>query len=575
MSYKHQIAALLAPLANLESSEIVRLMETPKDSKMGDIAFPCFQLAKTLRKAPPAIAAELKDKLEPALAEAGVPVGKIEVVGAYINFFLDQEAVARDVIANVLAQGDQYGATDLGHGANVTIDLSSPNIAKPFSMGHLRSTVIGNALANILEKLGYNPVRINHLGDWGTQFGKLIVAYKKWGSEEEVRQAPIPALLKLYVQFHDEAKEDPTLEEQGREWFKKLEDGDAEAQALWQWFRDESLKEFNKTYELMGIKFDSLHGEAFYNDKMDRVVTMLEEKGLLVEDEGALVVKLDEFDMPPSLIKKSDGATLYATRDLAAALYRHENYNFAKALYVVGGEQRLHFKQLFKVLEKMGFEWAQEMHHIPFGMMLKDGKKMSTRKGKVVLLDEVLQQAIEDVRQLIAEKNPNLSNPDEVAKAVGVGAVIFHDLKNYRLNDINFSLEDMLTFEGETGPYVQYTHARACSILRKADYAAKTADAANIELASGALEGAETWAVVTMLLNFPNIVQRAGADFDPSIIGKYVIDLAQSFNKFYAHVRVLDENEAVTLSRLHLVAATVQVLRTSLHLLGLQAPQEM
>ncbi|MBL0385966.1 arginine--tRNA ligase [Tumebacillus sp. ITR2] len=572
MSYKHQIAGVIAHAANMEESEALRLLETPKDPKMGDIAFPCFQLAKTLRKAPPMIAAELKENIQPALQEAGVPVGNIEVVGAYINFYLDQQAVTSDVISNVLTAGDAYGATNIGHGGNVTIDLSSPNIAKPFSMGHLRSTVIGNALANILEKLGYNPVRINHLGDWGTQFGKLIVAYKKWGSEDAVRQAPIPELLRLYVKFHDEAANDKTLEDQGREWFKKLEDGDAEATALWQWFRDESLKEFNKTYELMGIKFDSLHGEAFYNDKMDRVVNLLEEKGLLVEDEGALVVKLDEYDMPPCLIKKSDGATLYATRDLAAALYRHENFDFAKALYVVGGEQRLHFKQVFKVLEKMGYDFAQEMHHIPFGMMLKDGKKMSTRKGKVVLLDEVLQQAIDDVRNVIAEKNPNLENQDEVAKAVGVGAVIFHDLKNFRLNDINFSLEDMLTFEGETGPYVQYTHARACSILRKAGY---ELTAEKVELPSGALEGAESWAVVTMLLNFPNVVQRAGADFDPSVIGKYVIDLAQAFNKFYAHVRVIDEDQAVTTARLHLVAATVQVLRTSLHLLGLQAPQAM
>ncbi|KEO84654.1 arginine--tRNA ligase [Tumebacillus flagellatus] len=572
MSYKNQIAAVIAPLANLEEADTLRLLETPKDPKMGDLAFPCFQLAKTLRKAPPMIAAELKEKIQPALAEAGVPVGNVEVVGAYINFFLDQEAVAQDVISNVLTAGDAYGAADLGHGANVTIDLSSPNIAKPFSMGHLRSTVIGNALANILAKLGYNPVRINHLGDWGTQFGKLIVAYKKWGSEEAVRKSPIPELLRLYVQFHDEAKADPSLEDQAREWFKKLEDGDVEATELWQWFRDESLKEFNKTYELMGIRFDSLHGEAFYNDKMDRVVTLLEEKGLLVEDEGAMVVKLDEFDMPPCLIKKSDGATLYATRDLAAALYRHDTYDFAKALYVVGGEQRLHFKQVFKVLEKLGYEWAKEMHHIPFGMMLKDGKKMSTRKGKVVLLDEVLQQAIDDVRQVIAEKNPNLENQDAVAKAVGVGAVIFHDLKNYRLNDINFSLEDMLTFEGETGPYVQYTHARACSILRKAGYEPASE---KIQLPAGALEGAESWAVVTMLLNFPHIVQRAGTEFDPSIIGKYAIDLAQAFNKFYAHVRVIADDQAVTAARLHLVAATVQVLRTALNLLGLQAPQEM
>lgn len=570
MSYKTRLAVHLAPIVNLEQADVVRLMETPKDPKMGDIAFPCFQLAKTLRKAPPVIAAEVAEQIETAIKEANEPFAKVQVVGAYINFFLDQQAVASDVIAQVLAAGSAYGDANIGQGGKITFDLSSPNIAKPFSMGHLRSTVIGNALANIVDKLGYQSVRINHLGDWGTQFGKLIVAYKKWGNEEAVRENPIPELLRLYVQFHDEAKEDPALEDQGREWFKRLEDGDEEAQQLWQWFRDESLKAFNKTYELMDIRFDSLAGEAFYNDKMDRVITLLEEKGLLTEDQGALVVKLDEYDMPPCLIKKSDGATLYATRDLAAALYRQDVYNFVKALYVVGGEQRLHFRQVYAVLEKMGFEFAKEMHHIPFGMMLKDGKKMSTRKGKVVLLDEVLQSAIDDVRKLIAEKNPNLENAEEVAKQVGVGAIIFHDLKNFRLNDINFSLEEMLTFEGETGPYVQYTNARANSILRKAGYTG-----GDVTIPEGALEGAESWAVVTLLMNFPNIVKRAGEEYDPSIIGKYVIDLAQSFNKFYANVRVLAEDEAVKTARLHLVAATAEVLREALRLLGLKAPQEM
>ncbi|TCP58251.1 arginyl-tRNA synthetase [Tumebacillus sp. BK434] len=571
MPYKHKIAEQLATIVQLDLETVTKMLETPKDPKMGDLAFPCFQLAKTLRKAPPVIAAEVAEQLTPALQAAGVPVANVQVVGAYINFFLDQQAVAADVIAAILTQQAKYGQHDLGGGANVTIDLSSPNIAKPFSMGHLRSTVIGNALANLLEKLGYQPIRINHLGDWGTQFGKLIVAYKTWGSEEAVRQNPIPELLRLYVKFHDEAKEHPELEDQGREWFKKLEDGDAEAAQLWQWFRDESLKEFNKTYELMGIKFDSLHGEAFYNDKMDRVIRELEEKGLLVEDEGAMVVKLDEYDMPPCLIKKSDGATLYATRDLAAALYRQDTYQFAKALYVVGGEQRLHFRQVFKVLEKMGYEFAKEMHHIPFGMMLKDGKKMSTRKGKVILLDEVLQNAIDDVKKVIAEKNPTLENADKVAEQVGVGAIIFHDLKNFRLNDINFSLEEMLTFEGETGPYVQYTHARANSILRKAGYQ----ENANVNLPEGALDAPEAWAVVTLLLNFPNVVLRAGAEFDPSALGKYVIDLAQAFNKFYANVRVLAEEEAVQQARLQLVAATATVLKEGLRLLGLEAPAEM
>lgn len=571
MSYKHQAASIIAAaLTRLGADQftaetVYDMLETPPNPSMGDIAFPCFQLAKALRKAPPLIAAELAGEV------SGAPIREAKAVGPYLNLFLDQESVARDVIGTILTQGSAYGSRDIGQGRNVPIDLSSPNIAKPFSMGHLRSTVIGNAIANIMEKHGYRPIRINHLGDWGTQFGKLIVAYKLWGDEEKVKAEPIKELLHLYVRFHEEAEKDPSLEDQGREWFKKLEDGDEEARRLWQWFRDESLKEFMKIYDLMGVQFDSFHGEAFYNDKMDRVVSMLEEKGLLTESDGALVVNLDEYDMPPCLIKKSDGATLYATRDLAAALYRYETYNFAKALYVVGNEQRLHFQQLYKVLEKMGFEWAKEMYHIPFGMMLKDGKKMSTRKGKVVLLEEVLAQAIEDVLNVIREKNPSLENKEEVARQVGVGAVIFHDLKNYRLNDINFSWEEMLTFEGETGPYVQYTHARACSLLRKGGYEPTS----EVKLPAGALDSKEAWAVITLLNSFPEVIDRAQEQFDPSQIGKYVIDLAQAFNKFYANVRILAEEEDVKTARLQLVAAVVTVLKEGLRLLGLAAPEEM
>ncbi len=555
----HELGVEDFPLEKVES-----MLETPPNPAMGDIAFPCFQLAKALRKAPPMIAGEVAGKI------TGDFFKEVQAVGPYVNFFLDRLRVSAEVIETILAQGAAYGSSNVGAGRNVPIDLSSPNIAKPFSMGHLRSTVIGNAIANILAKHGYNPVRINHLGDWGTQFGKLIVAYKKWGDEEKVKQEPIKELLQLYIQFHEEAEKDPSLEDQGREWFKRLEDGDEEARQLWQWFRDESLKEFMKIYELLGVQFDSFHGEAFYNDKMDRVVELLESKGLLTESEGALVVSLDEYDMPPCLIKKSDGATLYATRDLAAALYRHEQYNFAKALYVVGGEQRLHFQQLFKVLQKAGFDWSKEMYHIPFGMMLKDGKKMSTRKGKVVLLEEVLAQAIEDVFKVIEEKNPSLANKEEVARQVGVGAVIFHDLKNYRLNDINFSWEEMLTFEGETGPYVQYSHARACSLLRKGNY-----QGGKVTLTPDALDSAEAWAVVTLLINFPEIVERARDEFDPSLVGKYVVDLAQAFNKFYANVRILAEDEAVKTARLHLAAAVVVVLKEGLRLLGIQAPEEM
>ncbi|QRG69690.1 arginine--tRNA ligase [Brevibacillus choshinensis] len=570
MSYKHQVAEKIADalaqqgVENFPKETVYGMLETPPNPAMGDIAFPCFQLAKALRKAPPMIAAELAGQI------SGAPLRESTAVGPYVNLFLDQAVVAEQVIGAVLSQGSAYGDSHVGQGRKVPIDLSSPNIAKPFSMGHLRSTVIGNAIANIMEKRGYQPVRINHLGDWGTQFGKLIVAYRLWGDEEKVKAEPIKELLTLYVRFHDEAKENPSLEDQGREWFKKLEDGDEEAQHLWKWFRDESLKEFMKIYDLMNVSFDSTNGEAFYNDQMDRVVTLLEEKGLLTESDGALVVSLDEYDMPPCLIKKSDGATLYATRDLAAALYRHETYDFAKAVYVVGNEQRLHFQQLYKVLEKMGYEWSRDMHHIPFGMMLKDGKKMSTRKGKVVLLEEVLAQAIADVQKVIEEKNPSLPNKEEVARQVGVGAVIFHDLKNYRLNDINFSLEEMLTFEGETGPYVQYTHARACSLLRRGNF-----QPAPSALAAGALDSKEAWAVITLLNAFPEVIERASENFDPSQIGKYVIDLAQSFNKFYANVRILAEEEDIKASRLQLVAAVVAVLKEGLRLLGLSAPEEM
>ncbi|WP_042454427.1 arginine--tRNA ligase, partial [Neobacillus dielmonensis] len=469
----------------------------------------------------------------------------------------------------IISQQSEYGSQNLGNGGKVTIDMSSPNIAKPFSMGHLRSTVIGNALALIVEKSGYQPIKINHLGDWGTQFGKLISAYKRWGDAEMVKKNPIKELLTLYVKFHAEAETDPALEDEGRSWFKKLEDGNQEALDLWQWFRDESLKEFSRIYDLMGVSFDSYAGEAFYNDKMDRIVELLEEKQLLVESDNAQVVELTEEELPPCLIKKSDGATLYATRDLAAALYRKEHYDFAQSLYVVGHEQSLHFKQLITVLKKMGFDWADRMVHIPFGMMLKDGKKMSTRKGKVVLLEEVLAESIDMARTNIEEKNPNLTNKEEVAKQVGVGAVIFHDLKNYRMNDIEFSLEEMLRFEGETGPYVQYTFARACSILRKAGWQPTTAPSQAYQTA-----WEKEWKVVSMLMEFPTSIKRACENYDPSQVAKYIVDLGQVFNKYYAEVKVLEESPERE-TRLALVYSVTVVLKEGLRLLGISAPEEM
>lgn len=564
MNYKQELAGILFEILSheMDVKELEMLIEKPKSQLHGDLAFPCFTLAKIKRKSPNVIAQELSEKIQSPIFE------KVEVVGAYINIFLNKKLVSEAIIAEITKQKEEYGALSIGNNRNVTIDMSSPNIAKPFSMGHLRSTVIGNALAFIVEKCGYKPIRINHIGDWGTQFGKLITAYKLWGDAEKVKQNPIKELLTLYIKFHEEAESDPSLVEQGRSWFKHLEDGDEEALLLWKWFRDESLQEFSRIYELMNVQFDSFAGEAFYNDKMDRVVKLLEEQQLLVESDQAQVVELTDEGLPPCLIKKSDGATLYATRDLAAALYRKENYNFDLSLYVVGNEQSLHFKQLIAVLDKMVYQWAKKMVHIPFGMMLKDGKKMSTRKGKVVLLEEVLNESIAMAKNSIEEKNPNLTDKDTVAKQVGVGAVMFHDLKNFRMNDIEFSLEEMLRFEGETGPYVQYTYARGCSILRKATWQAGT----DIQIPSTIWE--KEWKVVILLTEFPNAIKRSFEQFDPSQIAKYIVDLAQAFNKYYAEVKILEEN-AEQQARLALVSSVTIVLKEGLRLLGIEAPEEM
>jgi arginyl-tRNA synthetase len=564
MEFKQEFSTILHELLNQEMSvkELELMIEKPKNLEHGDLSFPCFTLAKLKRKSPNLIAEELSEKIDSPIFE------KVEVVGAYLNIFLNKKTASEKVVNDIITVKGDYGALEFGNGGAVTIDMSSPNIAKPFSMGHLRSTVIGNSLALIVEKCGYKPIKINHLGDWGTQFGKLITAYHLWGNAEKVKQNPIKELLTLYIKFHEEAESDPSLEDQGRGWFKRLEDGDEQALKLWKWFRDESLKEFSRIYELMNVEFDSYAGEAFYNDKMDRVVKLLEEQHLLIESEQAQVVELTEEQLPPCLIKKSDGATLYATRDLAAALYRQEEYQFVQSLYVVGHEQSLHFKQLIAVLTKMDYDWSKQMHHIPFGMMLKDGKKMSTRKGKVVLLEEVLNESIAMARHNIEEKNPNLPNKDNVAKQVGVGAVIFHDLKNNRMNDIEFSLEEMLRFEGETGPYVQYTYARACSILRKAT--------GNKEFAPASYSNSweKEWKVTSLLMEFSPAIKRACLNFDPSQVAKYIIDLAQAFNKYYAEVKILEEC-AEQQARLALVNSVTEVLKEGLRLLGLEAPLEM
>ncbi|TYS70934.1 arginine--tRNA ligase [Sutcliffiella horikoshii] len=489
-----------------------------------------------------------------------------EAVGPYVNIFFKKDMIQQKIVHKIQQEKEQYGTLDIGNDETIVLDLSSPNIAKPFSMGHLRSTVIGNAIANILEKSGYETVRINYLGDWGTQFGKLIAAYLKWGEEEKIRNNPIPELLKLYVKFHAEASVRTALNDEGRRWFKQLEEGNEQAVSLWKWFREESLKEFHKIYHLLGVTFDSYQGEAFYNDKMEQVVQMLEEQNLLKESDGAQVVELDEPTLPPCLIKKSDGATLYATRDLAAALYRKKVYQFSKALYVVGQEQTIHFQQVKEVLKKAGFDWAAEMHHITFGLLLKDGKKMSTRKGKVVLLEEVLQEAIQLAERNIESKNPALPDKKEVARQVGVGAVIFHDLKNYRVNSFEFSLEDMLKFEGETGPYVQYTYARANSILKKGNWKSE-------EMQKG-LEDSYSWEVTKLLQEFPEVIAKANKGYDPSLIAKHIVNVCQAFNSWYGNIKFLQE-DAETGARLALVSATAIVIKESLRLLGIQAPQEM
>ena len=556
------VSTLQAVLAeHLSAEQISALIEVPTHAEHGDLAFPVFSLAKVLRKAPQMIAQDLVGQLDASQFD------QIVATGPYINFFLKREAVADQVLHDVLAKGATYGSSNIGQGGNVPIDMSSPNIAKPMSMGHLRSTVIGNSIALILKKLNYNPIRINHLGDWGTQFGKLIVAYKLWGDEATVKADPVKELVKLYVDFHEKAESDPSLEDQGRAAFKKLEDGDPEMLALWQWFKEESLQEFNKVYEMLDITFDSMNGEAFYNDKMDEIIDLLAAGNVTEVDNGALLVKLDELDLPPALIKKSDGATLYLTRDLATAYYRHRTYNFVKSIYVVGNEQSVHFKQLKAVLKRLGQDWSDEMEHVAFGLITLNGKKLSTRKGKIVLLENVLNEAIELALAQIEAKNPTLANKEEVARQVGVGAVVFHDLKTERMNSFDFDLEDIVQFEGETGPYVQYTHARSCSILAKYGQPVALDEIF-------ALNDAYSWEVVKKLADYPRIVVQAADKLEPSVIAKYAVQLAQTFNKYYGNTRILDQNEGLT-ARIALVQAVATVLKDALSLLGIKAPEQM
>ncbi|MCT3386086.1 arginine--tRNA ligase [Lactobacillus johnsonii] len=558
MDFKQKVVDLVSEQVDLPKEKISMLIERPKNPKMGDYAFPAFALAKIEHKNPALIAKDIAEKI------SDDNFTSIQAVGPYVNFAIDHAKLVNATLNDVLTEKEHFGDQKLGEG-NVPIDMSSPNIAKPMSMGHLRSTVIGNSIAKTLEKVGYTPIKINYLGDYGTQFGKLITAYRLWGNEEDVKKDPITNLFHYYVKFHEEAEKDPKLEDEGRAAFKKLENGDEEEIKLWKWFREVSLQEFNRIYKELGVTFDSYNGEAFFNDKMQPVVDELREKGLLEESRGAQVVNLGE-DENPALILKSDGSSLYMTRDLAAALYRKKEYDFVMSLYVAGGEQTGHFKQLKQVLKKMGYDWSDNIHHIPFGLITQGGKKLSTRKGNVVFLDQVLKDAVSLAEQQIEEKNPNLSNKKQVAHDVGVGAVVFHDLKNDRMDNFDFDLEEVVRFEGDTGPYVQYTNARAQSILRKA----------NKEISMDNLSLNDDWsfAVAKALADFPAIVEKASEKFEPSIIAKYALDLSKKFNKYYANVRILDEDNQLN-ARLALVQATSIILTEALRLLGVNAPKEM
>lgn len=563
MDYKKKIAELIKEHVDLDLDKIEGLIEIPPRPEMGDYAFPCFQLAKVMRKAPNMISGELAENINKDGFE------KVEQLGPYVNFFVDKGVFSKNTIEKVLEEGDNYGASNIGEGKNVCVEYSSPNIAKPFHVGHLFTTAIGNALYKMYKKEGYNAIGINHLGDWGTQFGKLISAYHRWVDEEALEADPIKELLRIYVKFHDEAEKDPSLEDEGRAYFNALENGDPEAEALWKRFRDLSLKEFERVYDILGVNFDSYNGEAFYNDKMDVVVNELKEKKLLVESNGAQVVMLEDYNMPPCIVLKADGASIYATRDLAAAMYRKKTYDFYKSIYVVGTPQALHFKQVFKVLELAGHEWANDCVHVGFGLVKFADRKLSTRKGEVVLLDDLIRESVEKTLEVINEKNPELENKEEVAKKIGVGAVIFTYLKNSREKDIVFDWKEILSFDGETGPYVQYAYARAKSILRRAEGISKEVDYSK-------LASKEEFELVKTLDNFKNQILLALDKLEPSIVTRYTIEVAKAFNKFYnAHSILNLEDEVLKATRLKLVEASAQVIKNGLDLLGIDVVEKM
>ncbi|MBW6462980.1 MAG: arginine--tRNA ligase [Bacillota bacterium] len=565
---KEEIGHILSPLVDLDPAEVVNLLEVPPESEYGDYAFPCYTLAKKLKKAPPLIAVDLAEKLSD---KKGRYWSKAEPRGPYLNFYLAPAAYGREVLQQVWDQGDKYGHTNLGLGRNVPIDYSSPNIAKPFGVGHIRSTVIGHSLYLIFKALGYNSIGINHLGDWGTQFGKLIVAFELWGEEEKLEADPVDYLYKLYVRFHQEAEKDANLDDEARSWFKRLEEGDQEAVSYWNRFRKLSLENYALIYDLLGIEFEHYHGESHYNEMLDQVIELVKDKGIAKESEGALIVDLEQHGLPPVMLRKKDGATLYITRDLAAAIYRHDTFDFALSLYVVGAEQVLHFQQLFKLLELMGFEWAKNCVHVPFGLIRFKEGRMSTRAGKIILLEEVLRRSIDMAREIIEEKNPDLDDKESAAKAVGLGAVRFGDLSNDRIKNIEFDWEKVLDFSGETAAYIQYAHARICSIMRKAGAEQKLW---NDSAATLLVEEEETVLIKTLAM-LPDKIIASADNYRPSILARYLIDVAREFNRFYHNCPVLSSEGELQQGRLLLISATRQVIANGLALLGIVAPEEM
>ncbi len=567
INLKEEIAKLISEqVADLAVEEIEAMIEVPQDSKMGDYAFPCFKLAKVLRKAPPLIAKGIAD----AIAENDI-FEKVEQVNAYVNMFISKEEFVQEVVEEVMERGDEYGRSNVGEGKPVIVEYSSPNIAKPFHIGHIRSTVIGNSINLLWDAMGYKVTRINHLGDYGTQFGKMIVAYRHWGNEEDVRREPIKTLLSYYTKFHEEAEKDPSLDDEARETFTRLENGGKEETELWQWFRDESLKEFTRVYNMLGIEYDSYAGESFYSDKMPAVVQELKDKNLLVESKGAEIVDLEPYGLTPAPILKSDGSTLYITRDLACAKYRKATYDFYKNIYVVASQQNLHFQQLKKILELMGYEWSKDIIHVPFGLVSLEEGTMSTRAGRVVFLEDVLNRAIDETREIIKEKGVATDNIEETAKQVGVGAVVFNELSNNRIKDYVFSWKQVLDFNGETGPYVQYTYARCASILRNAGEDAN--DLTGFD--PSYITGDAAYTLAKEIYALTDVIIEAGEKYEPSILTRHIVDMAQAFNKFYHDEHILTDDKEERKAKLALVVAAKTAIKNGLRLLGMEAPERM